>query len=361
MQIYEGPGVDADRILLLRLRPSLAGYDAERARAFQRTVIERLERMPGVNAAAPAEGLPLLGHGPVAAVTSPRSSQDGFGTTERARITHVGDGYFEVLGLPMLAGRDFDATDGPAAPAVAIVDERLATRLGGVDRVVGQLLDLDGRPHRVVGVARAAGYHDVTALPDPYVYVNYWQQDGEGFAADSRTHVRVSGDARSMLREVRREIAAIDPAVPISEDYPLQDRVTFTFQPVRVAMALLVAAGSFALLLSAIGLYGVIALVVSTRRREIAIRQALGAGGADVRRLIGGEAARLVVPGAIVGIGAAFGAARLLGSFLYGVDPHDAIVFTAVPLVLIAVALAATYGPMRRAAAVHPAATLRAE
>lgn len=359
--LNEGPGVDPNRIVLVRLRPSLVNYPAERAREFQRAVIERLERMPGVEAAAVAQTLPLFGNGDDVTVTAAAGTLRESRVILRARATPIGDRYFDVLGLPLVAGRDFNSSDGPDAPRVVIVDETVATLLGGPDQALDRVLTVNERPYRVVGVARVAQYHDTTASPVPFVYQNYWQGDGEGFSADSRTHVRVAGDAHSMLRQIRREIGAIDPLVPMSEDQTLRDRVAFTFQPVRVAMTMMAGLGVCALVLSAVGLYGVVAFVASMRTREMAIRLALGAQRSQVRKLIVAHGLRLALPGAVVGLLAAFGAARLLSSLLYGVNPHDPGIFTAVPLLLIAVAIAAMYGPLNRAARADPPAALRGE
>ena len=355
LEIHRGPGVDVDRVLVLRLRPSLVEYDSERARAFQREVIRRLESLPGVEAASPSENFPLLIGGGVQVALS--GERETFG----ANAGRVGDGYFRVMGQPLLAGRDFNDSDGPATMPVVVVDDLLASRLGGVDQVVGRLMTLDGRPHEVVGVVRAAHYRTSQARPVPFVYRNYWQQSGKGFSADSRTHVRVAGDAHSMMARIRGEIAAIDRNVPISEDYPLRDRLRFHFQPVRLVMTLLVSFGVVALVLTIVGLYGLVAFVASTRTREIAIRLAVGATRRDVRRLVVGHGARLAVIGAAVGFASAFAASRVLAGLLYGVHAHDAATFGIVATGLVGVALCATWLPARRASRVDPAAFLRQE
>ena len=360
MQLYGGPGIDPDPVVLMRLRPSLVGHDATRARAFQRAVLEQLKQLPGVEAAAAAENLPLMGGGNDVIVSSSSSSTNGQAGTS-ARASHVGDDYFKVIGLPLVAGRDFDASDLPGAPRVAIVDDTVAMSLGGTQQVVGQIVSIDGEPVRIVGVARAAQYHSTTEPVFPYVYFNYWQQSGRGFSADSRTHMRVRGDARAMMPALRRAVAAVDPSVPVSEDYPLRERVQFTFQPVRIAMMMLGGFGFFALVLCILGAYGVVAFLASMRTREMAIRLALGADRSDVRRMIVGDGLRLALPGVLIGIVGAFGASRFLGSLLYGVDPHDPGVFVAVPVLLVVLVLSASYLPLRGASRIDPSAALRHE
>ena len=185
-----------------------------------------------------------------------------------------------------MAGRDFNLTDRSSTRLVAIADTTLAAELGGPDRAVGRIVTFDDQPLEIVGVAPAAQFRNILEPAKPYLYLNYWQQGGDGFAGDSRTHVRVAGDATLMLEQLRREIAAIDSNVPISEDYSLRDRVNFHFRPVSFTMALLVCFGNIALVLSMVGLYGVVSSVASLRKREVAVRLALGATPRQVRNLL---------------------------------------------------------------------------
>ena len=359
--LYGGTGVDPDRIALLRLRPSLVGHDMTRARAFQRTVIERFQQLPEVEAVAAAENLPLMGYGGEVPVKPLADAGGPQGTT--AHASFIGDGYFAVIRMPLLAGRDFDSSDEVAgAPRVAIVDELVASSLGGVSQAVGQTVSIAGDPFRIVGVAPIAQYHNVEHPVFPYVYYNYWQETGDNFMADSRMHVRIrGGNAAAMLPALRRIVTSIDPSVPVNEDYGMSDRVRFEFQRVRIAMTMLLGFGVFALVLCGIGVYGVVAFVANMRTREIAIRVALGADRSDVRRMIISDGMRLAVPGAILGIAGSFGASRFLGSLLYGVDPHDPSVFAAVATLLIAVVLMASYVPLRRSTRIDPSAALRHE
>ena len=357
--LYGGTGVDPDRIALLRLRPSLVGHDMARARAFQRTVIERFKQLPEVEAVAAAENVPLMGYGGEVPVKPMGDAGGPQGTT--AHASFVGDGYFAVIGVPLLAGRDFNSSDEVAgAPRVAIVDELVAASLGGVSQSVGKTVSIDGDPFRIVGVAPVAQYHNVEHPVFPYVYYNYWQETGDNFMADSRMHVRMrGGNAAAMLPALRRIVTSVDPSVPVNEDYGMSDRVTFEFQRVRIAMTMLAGFGVFALVLCAIGVYGVVAFVAHMRTREIAIRVALGADRSHVRRMIVGDGLRLAIPGAILGIAASFGASQFLGSLLYGVDPHDPTVFGSISLLLITVSLIASYIPLRGASRIDPSVALR--
>jgi putative ABC transport system permease protein len=356
--IARGPGIDASRVILLRLRPSLVGYAGDRARAFHREVIRRLERLPGVVTAAAGESLPIFGWG----YSMTLSAGDTAGPdTRQANGSRIGNRYFDVLGLPMLQGRDFDSRDVDGPP-VAIVNDVLAQQLWPGESAAGRVVRIDGRPHEIVGVVRAAQYHAITEPPAPYVYLNYWQQpEDAGWSADSRTLVRVREDAAAMMPRIRREVAAIDPIVPLNEDYALDTRVAFTFRRVRMATLMLVSFGGLAIVLTAIGLYGVVAFATNLRKREIAIRLALGARPDQIRTLVLGHGVTLVTIGAVAGLAGVAAGVRVLSTLLYGVQPHDAVTILSVGALLTTVALIASGIPARRAARVDPALTLRQE
>jgi predicted permease len=359
--ITRGPGIDVSRVILLRLRPSLVAYDGEKARAFQHEVIRRLELLPGVEAASAGESLPMFGGGSRFTVST---AVDGSADRDTIEVggSRIGDRYFEVLGQPVLEGREFNSRDSDGARAVAIVNDVLARQLWPGQPVAGRTLRVDGRQHEIVGVVRAARYQPITDAPAPYLYLNYWQQhvDG-GWPADSRTIVRVRGNAAAMMPVIRREIAAIDPGVPLSEDYPLETRAAFNFRRVRMAMTMVVSFGVLALVLTAIGLYGVVSFATSLRTREIAIRLALGARPDQVRDLVLGQGMKLAAVGAGLGLAGAMAGSHLLSTLLHGVRPHDARTFLSVAALLVTVASVASGLPARRAMRVDPALTLRRE
>jgi predicted permease len=360
--IYRGPGFDPESVVVMRLRPSLVGYDVPRARAFQRRAIERLEALPGVESASPSNFFPYLGWGSEVAVWMPGRPPGRVEDAFRAPSSKVGPRYFETLGARLVEGREFDERDGKQAPRVAIVNEVMARRFWQDGRATGHFLVVDGQEHEVVGVVRLQAYHNLTEQPPPYVFLNYWQHEtAQAFDADSRTHVRVAGDAAGMLPTLRREIAAVDPNIPISEDAPLTLRLEHTFKPLRAARTALAGVGGLALILSAVGLYGGLAYNVARRTREIAIRIALGADRVSVAGLVLRQGARLTLPGVAIGLGGAFTASRFLSTLLYGVNPHDLLTFVAVPTVLGGVALLATCLPAHRATRVDPMIALRSE
>lgn len=289
---------------------------------------------------------------------APADSRSAF----QASYNVVGPRFFKTLGVPILDGRDFDDRDRPGDVKVAIVNDTLARHYWPGRSAIGQTLMANGRTVQIVGVIRTAQYHLETETPKPYVYIDYWQSEAIGRdAVDSRTHVRVQGPASAMLPMIRREIAAIDPTVPISEDRPLTEWLDYSFLAVRAAGLSLVCFSGLALFLSAIGLYGVVAATVSQRTREIAIRMALGAERTDVARLVVRHGAALAAIGAAIGLPAAWVSARLITSLLYGVGAFDPMTTIVTPFVLIGVALLASYLPSRRALRVDPMTALRYE
>jgi macrolide transport system ATP-binding/permease protein len=362
LRLRQGAGFDPDAVVLVRLRPSLIGYGPERSWAFQREVLRRLEALPGVTAASPANVAPLprwnRAQQPVAAAGEALDEAHAF----RAAVTHVGPRYFATLGTGILEGREFDERDTPDAPPVAIVNQSVARRLYPGGSPVGRRLMLGGREREVVGVVRDMPFLSLRESPVPMVYLGFWQQDpGQSWAHDSRTHVRVSGGAAAALPEIRRAIAAVDPDVPVSETMTLGEQLHYEFAEVRAARALLLAFGGLALVLSALGLYAALAFAVAQRSKEIAIRVALGAARGHVVRLVLRQGLAIVGLGALLGVGAAAAAGPLLAHLLHGVGPRDPLALLAGPAALAAVALLAIWLPARRALGVDPMLALRAE
>jgi len=362
-KVFAGPGFDPRPVITLRLRPLLVNYPTEKALAFQRDVIARLESLPGIVSASPADGIaasPLSG-GANQRVSVPGERGEG----ERVfavQQTRIGPRYFSTLGVPVLLGREFDERDQANTPKVVVVNDVLARQISPDGQVAGRTLIVSKQQHQVVGVVKDARYYTTGQSPLAVVYRAYWQPNPDGgFNRDSRTIVRVSGDAAAMMPAIRRTVAAVDPAVPISEDYPLSVRMSHEFQDVRMARTMLVSFAVLALVLSAIGLYGVLAFMVAERTREIGVRMALGAQRGDVTALVLRQALGLTLPGAALGLIAAWMSAEFVASLLYGIESRDILAFTVAPLVLIVVALVASYLPARRAARVSPIAALRYE
>jgi predicted permease len=360
LNVHHGPGYDPHSLIVPRLRPSLIGYSAERSWAFQREVIRRLEDTPGVVAASPANIPPLPRWG----MASAEIQVDGSTPDRMLRIatTTVGPRYFRTLDVPVLEGREFDDRDSPDGPRRAIVNEALARRFWPRGGAAGSLVRIGETPVEIVGVVRNFEYTSVFEEPQPIAYLDYWQQDRTAnWSHDSRTHIRVAGDAAAMLPTILRVIADVDPDVPISDARPLSLRLDEEFAELRTARAMFLTFGGLTLALSGIGLYAALAFAVGQRRREIAIRLALGARRIGVGRLVLLRGALVVSIGLAAGLGVALGAGPVLAHMLYGVTPRDPLTLLAGPSILVAVALLAIWLPARRAMATDPIAALRSE
>jgi predicted permease len=362
LALRQGPGFDPDAVVHMRLRPSLIGYSAERAWAFHRNVIQALEALPGVIAASPANVPPLPGW---ATTPMPIQLAGDTGDPERAfhiETTNVGPRYFESLGVDLVHGREFDDRDQKSRPCVAIVNETAARHLWPQGGAVGSVVTLSGKPCEIIGVARDAQFLNALAKPTPMGYLSFWQQDtANPVSHDSRTQVRVQGDAAAMIPQMRQVIAAIEPDVPVTEVMQFGIRLDYAFADLRATRTLLLTFGTLTLVLSAIGLYAALAFAVGQRTREIAIRIALGATRSDVGRLVFQRGGAIVTIGVVIGLIAALLSGPLLAHMLYGVSPRDPFALLAGPLILGAVALLAIWLPARRAMAMDPMTALRLE
>ena len=362
VMLHRGPGFDPDRVAVVRLRPSLVGYTNERAWAYQRDVIERLEALPGVLAASPATAPPLPGWArPATPVRLPGDPADPTRAYQVGTML-VGPRYFNTLGVGVAEGREFDDRDSAESPRVAVVNETLARHLWPNGGAVGRVMIVGPDRVEVVGVVKPFQWIHALQQPDPVAYLNFWQRDRSNpWAQDSRTHIRVAGDAAAMLPQIQRTIAAVDPDVPISGAQSLGTTLDYHFAAVRAARTMLLAFGALALGLSMIGLYAALAFAVGERTREIAVRLALGASRADVGGLVFRRGMAIVSLGIIAGVAACVIAGPFLAHLLYGVSPRDPLAIAAGPAVLIVVAALAISLPARRAMQQNPVIALRAE
>jgi predicted permease len=360
--LHRGPGFDPEAIAIVRLRPSLIGYTDDRAWAFQRDVIRRLEALPGIAAVSPANVAPLPGwNRPPMPIRRDGESGDP-AKAFRTSTTVVGARYFTTLGTGLAAGREFDDHDTETSPRVAVVNEALARRLWPVGQAVGSHATIGSGRYEIVGVVRDLQWLSALETAEPIAYLNFWQQDrSDSWSKDSRTHIRASGAAAAMLPEVQRVIAEIDPDVPVSEVQVLGRQLDRQFSAVLAARTMFLVFGGLALVLSAIGLYAALAFAIGQRTREIAVRIALGASRSDVGRLVFRRGAAVFGAGAIGGLAACLAAGPLLAHLLYGVSPRDPVALVAGPLALGVVALLAIWLPARRAMTLDPNVALRSQ
>ncbi|MGD8276731.1 MAG: ABC transporter permease [Gemmatimonadota bacterium] len=351
-------GFDAHAVETLMLDLSLEGYDAVRGPAFQARLLERLRAMPGVSDAALAVDLPLdLGSmgTPVKAESGPASGEQGMGS----EFNRVSAGYFEALRIALLEGRAFDAGDIAGAEPVAIVSRTLAERAWPGESVIGKRIQpLDGRAtwRTVVGVVDDVKNQMLAEATGPLYYTPLAQD------YDPAVNVIVRGAGGPGLgRAMEAALHELDPQLSLTPAQSLEAVTAVGLLPQRMGAGVTSGLGLLALLLSALGVYGVIAFTVAQRTFEIGVRAALGARRADIIRLVLGGAFRLAIPGLAIGIIAAFALGRAMRSFILGVAPADPVTFIAMPaLLLLAVGMASLI-PARRAAAVPPMTALRTE
>jgi predicted permease len=360
------PGFDVEHVAYVRLRPRLSGYDQERASRYFRSVQRHLQSLGEVESVAFVRFTPPLQPAAVA-VFLPGHAPSA--PTEAMRVSQhlVTPGFFETLAIPIVRGRAFDDRDTQSGRQSVVVDQVLAARLWPDVDPIGQTLVVQGcdwpcprqawKPYEVIGVAQDKGVRPGGAAPGASLFRADWSPaTGSG-----RMLVRVKGDPLTMLPLLRQEIVAVDPNVPISEALPLSGLIENMYAEVPLAMRVVGYAGGLGLLLTAIGLYGVLTLAVGQRTREIGVRMALGARVPSILSLILREGIALALTGLALGLASAIVLSRLLTRFLYGITPNDPGTYGVATVLVGGVALVACAIPAWRAARVDPMVALRYE
>lgn len=359
------PGFNLDRLVTMNVNLPRPAYDAVKSRAFYERLLPAVAALPGVRSAATSSDVPLSGGNTSSELTVPgKTMPPGVQASADWRI--VSDRYFTTLGIP-LRGRDFNAMDaltdekGRPLNAVTIISEETARRYWPGEDPVGKTIVIHSftdTPYTIIGVAGDVRSFGLDTEPRPMVY-------GPALAFASwnpmALNVRSSIDPDSHVASIRAAVRAIDPNVPVYAVRRLEDLLTNSLGPRRFNVYLLGCFAAIALVLACSGLFGVLAYLVAQRTRDIGIRMALGASRRDVFRLIVGQGMTLAAAGAILGVAAGYGGARLMRTLLFAVGPADAVTFSVVPIVLMLVALIACYAPARRATRVDPLVALRAE
>jgi putative ABC transport system permease protein len=355
------PGFRTDHLLLSDVDVSRLGYSVARTAAFYDALRQRVLGLPGVAHAAYASTVPLgLGMDTVGLEFPGQVAPSGLRYFSIA-YNVVGQDYFGTMGIPLVAGRGFDAQDVQAgAGRVAVVNQTLARRFWpGLDPLQAsfRMAGPAGQTVRVVGVARDIAYFAPGEAPRPYVYLN--PTDGAGGAVTLQ--VRTRGDVANLGASLREEAAALDPNAVVFDTMSFGDLRAVTLFPARAMSLVAGVFGALVLLLTALGVYGLVSYSVSRRTHEIGIRVALGASRRSVLVLELGRGLRLTALGVAIGLVAAAGAGRLIASQLFGLRPLDPPTLAAGVLLLVGVSLTASYAPARRATRIDPVEALRYE
>jgi predicted permease len=362
------PGFDVDHLINAPLNVNLLRYTTTQGREFYQRVVERINAIPGVRAAAVARIQPLgptrTGSVLVEGRTPPDQGSQGarpVSSTNRDAIYSnvIGPGYFKAMGIALLRGRDFDTTDAPEAPRAVIVNQAFVSLHFLDEEPLGRRLSFRGPQgpwHTIVGVVSNTKY---ATLSEPFLQI--------AFVPLSQNHetgmilqVRTAGDPAALAGAVRREIQAVEPNLPLPTVEPMASTIGTSLYATRMGAWLIGVFGALALLLASIGVYGVLSFSITRRTRELAIRQALGAERRDILGLVLKEGMGLVAIGLTIGLAGAFVGARSIAQFLYSVSARDATTMVAAPMVLLLVALAACLVPARRAMKVEPTQALKA-
>jgi predicted permease len=356
------PGFDTSNGLVMTLGLGQQGYSEERGRQFYQQLVERLAATPGVRSVAIADFLPLGFMGRFDQINAEGQPPITDGAPITANRHGVGLRYFETMGIPFLRGRDFTAQDTPSSERVVIINESLARdlwpNLKDIGEVIGRRIRLGSESNApwnvIVGVAGDCKYFGLREE-------GVWTPLAQEYAPFFQAVVRTTAETPGVVAAIRREVAALDPNLPIQNLITLRDHVGLWLWTAEMSAGLVTALGALGLLLAAIGLYGVMSYAVARRTREIGIRMALGAQARDMLKMIIGQGLRLTLAGVAIGLAAALALARLVASLLYGVSARDPITFVLVPLMLVAVAWLACHIPARRATKVDPLVALRHE
>ena len=356
------PGFDPRGVLTVQLwLPADAYGTPDRRAAFYQELARRVAALRGVESVGLVNFLPLRGITPGTSVHLVGQPEPPAGQAPVTEVNTVDAGYFRAMRTPVVLGRGFAAADRPGAPNVVLINQAFADQVLKGSPPVGQRIRVDmAEPDSVLEIVGVVGDMRREALdvaPRPAVFYPFLQTP----PADMTLVLRVSGSPAALAAQVREEVAALDRSLPVLSVETLESRLAETTADRRYPMLLLSLLAALALVLSAIGLYGVLAYIVGQRSREIGLRRALGATGGGIARLVVGEGFRFVGLGVAAGLAASLATTRFLGRLLYGLSPGDPVTLVLVAGVLMGVAALATWLPTRRALRVDPAVTLREE
>jgi len=321
-------------------------------------MIQKVRTVPGVIAAGAVRDLPFRGDGERIGFVPPGFSAGANGQLPSATLMFTSDGFFNAMGIPILAGRDLSPQDRQGAPIALVVNQALAKKYFPDRSPIGQTLTFGDTNHfAIVGVVGDVRQGSIDETPGPRIYASAYQI----FRVKVNLVVRTQGDPQMMIKRVEDAIRSVDRQQTITSAFTLEDAVGDAVARPRLLTVLLGLFGAMGLVLGALGIYGVLAYLVSQRTREIGVRLALGARPRDVLYMIVGRGLRLATIGVAIGLAASLALTRLMQGVLYGVTPTDPLTFGGVALALLAVAAFASWVPALRATRVDPLVALRSE
>jgi putative ABC transport system permease protein len=354
------PGFNPEHAVTLSFDLGLQGYSEEKGRAFQKQILERAQSLPGLRSVALVATLPLSLDYSSTTIYVEGQPATGSSDLPLAIPNYVSPNYFHTMEIPV-RGRDFSDADDKEPSRVAIINETFARRLLPGRDPIGARFNFDGpdKPFwEVVGVAADGKYNSLGEDPKAAFYRPLLRDYSTSTALVART---VNGDPQSALTGLRNELLHLDPTLPVYDAKTLTDHMSLPLFPFRMAAVVLGSFGGLAIVLAAIGIYGVMSYVVAGRTREVGVRVALGAARGDVLFLIMRQGMSLALIGLALGLVVAFAAAQLLVKLLFGVSPADPLTFAGVTVLLALVAAVACFVPARRATKIDPLVALRYE
>ena len=351
-----GPGFNPQGVLLASYDLGAVGYKQDAGVQFDRQLLDKLKAIPGAQSAALASWIPL-------SMQISRTQVDAEGYVPRPHesmsidVSDVSPNYLRTMQIPLISGREFTLSDTKDAELVAMVDQKFAERYWPRQNALGKSVRVNGKWYTVVGVTENFDLHDLGQKPTPFVYLPLFQD----YSSRVAIHLRVAGNPLGYVSAAESAVHSLDADLPLSDVNTLQSRIELNSTTQRIGGVFVGAFGVLALVLAAVGVYGVLAYTTRQRTHELGIRMALGAEPRGIFALVLRRGAVLAASGIAVGLALSFVLTRALANVLFGVSPADPLTYAAVSGVLIAVALVACYLPARRAAKVDPMVALRYE
>lgn len=361
------PGFNTRELLLASVALPRESYDEAKGRQLLHRVVERLGALPSVKSVGHASTRLLTNYAILFEIVpegqqasqpaNPPAGGSGGGTT-LIRTSNVSADYFRTVGIPLLRGRVFGATDQPGSPQVAVISEAVAKQLWPGEEALGKRMYIEHEEHptEVVGVVKDVRTTAMQAPPEPYIYLPAEQR----YASAVTLYLRADPDQLPhLVGETRRQLHALDPAMPLLAVQPISEAIENNLWVARLGTGLLGFFGLLGLVLACIGVYGVMIAAVERRRGEMGLRMALGASRGDIFRLVLREAALVIGLGLVLGLAGSFLTSRLIHGFLFGIEPYDPTTLVMVSLSLAAAALLASSLPARSALRTDPAIAIR--